>query len=65
MKKKHDKKTATANIMTTKKKRIDCANWKRNRKKEISTNNKCRIIEKNQKSYKEKQKWNDKIEITF
>ena len=54
MKKKTVKKAATINIMTTKKKRIDSANWKRNRKKKTSTDNEYKIVKENQKNYKKR-----------
>ena len=60
------KKVATANMIATKKKeKIDIANRKRSRKNETSTDNRCRIIEENQKNYKREQKWNDEIEMIF
>ena len=64
--KKHSKKNSDSEHNDDeKKKRIDNANWKQNRKKKISTDNKCRATEKNQKNYRKEQKWNDEIKMTL
>ena len=66
MKKKHNKKSSDSeHDDDEKEKKINSANWKRNRKKEISTNNKYKATKENQKSYRKKQEWNDEIEMTL